>query len=292
VAPTRDDRVADVLAGRADITYLTHEQRAALTGHEELVKDYSIFQTDLAFLNSAIPPFNSLKARQAINYAVDRRTLVSLFGGGPSAADISCQMLPVGFPAYRPYCPYQTGPATGSYQGPDIGKAKTLVTESNTGDIPIVVRAFPYGSDSFPAYLAEVLRTIGYTHVTVAAMPKGLPDNDPAYAEYQIFTQNGWGADYPDPSTFYDFLFSCSTPNWSRYCDPDIEAKAAKAKEITNSDPVGSLALWREVDQQLTDKAVLLTLGDEHASQLFSTRVGNIQIIPGLGALLSQCWVQ
>jgi YVTN family beta-propeller protein len=292
VAPTRDDVVADVLAGRADVAHISHEQRAALAGHDELARDYSIFQTNLAYLNSAIPPFDNLKARQAINYAVDRRTLVSLFGGGPSAADVSCQMLPVGFPAYRPYCPYQTGPPNGTYQGPDIDQAKKLVTESKTGDIPIVVRAFPYGLDPFPAYLAEVLRSIGYAHVTVADMPKGLPDDDPAYAGYQIFTQNGWGADYPDPSTFYDFFFSCQTPNWNRYCNPDIEAIAVKAKALTDTDPVQSLARWRDVDHLLTDAAAPLTLGDEHAAQLFSTRVGNIQITPGLGVVLSQCWVQ
>ena len=46
-------------------------------------------------MNVNIPPFNE-KARQAVNYAVDREALVNLFGGPVLAAPV-CQVLPPGF---------------------------------------------------------------------------------------------------------------------------------------------------------------------------------------------------
>ena len=59
-------------------------------------------------LNTRTPPFNNLKARQAINYAADRSAYVKI-GGGPSLAVPTCQILPPNFPGYKPYCPYTAG---------------------------------------------------------------------------------------------------------------------------------------------------------------------------------------
>jgi hypothetical protein len=47
------------------------------------------------------------------------------------------------------------------------------VRESGTGGVPITVHAY-HGYplwDAFPAYIAEVLRSIGYTSVTVVDIP-------------------------------------------------------------------------------------------------------------------------
>src|SRR6266566_5152607 len=56
--------------------------------------------------NVRVPPFNNLKARQAVNYATDRNALVKIYGG-PKLAVPSCQILPPNFPGYKPYCPYK-----------------------------------------------------------------------------------------------------------------------------------------------------------------------------------------
>ena len=44
-------------------------------------------------MNTNIPPFNNLKARQAVNYAIDRNATIKIFGG-PKLASPSCQVLP------------------------------------------------------------------------------------------------------------------------------------------------------------------------------------------------------
>ncbi len=56
-------------------------------------------------LNTAVPPFTSLAARQALNFAVDRAVMARTLGGA-SANVPTCQVLPPGMFGYAPYCPY------------------------------------------------------------------------------------------------------------------------------------------------------------------------------------------
>ena len=69
-------------------------------------------------MNVNIPPFNNEKARQAVNFAVDRNQLVSLFGG-PVLASPVCQVLPPGFPGHEPFCLYTKHPGE-KWSAPEI----------------------------------------------------------------------------------------------------------------------------------------------------------------------------
>ena len=75
------------------------------------------------FLNTRTPPFDDLRARQAVNYAIDREELGRL-AGGPDVAQSTCQLVPPGFPGYTPSCPYTANPSPGGgWSGPDIARA-------------------------------------------------------------------------------------------------------------------------------------------------------------------------
>jgi YVTN family beta-propeller protein len=296
VVVSQAQAIADVVAGRADVARIDTTHLAMTSPHADLRHEFANLNTDWAYLNARIPPFDNRKARQALNYAVDRRTFVTLYGGGTGGAELSCQLLPRGFPAWRRYCPYQTGGPRGEYIAPDLERAKALVRESGTSATPITVHAY-HGYplwDAFPAYLADTLRSIGYADVRVLDIPSehaGGDPNDPAYAGYQIFTQQGWLADFPSASSFYD-MFSCHRPNLSGYCKPEIEAVAVEAAAVAGSDPARSLELWAQVDQMLTDDAAFVTLGSHHDAMLVSRRVGNVLTRPATGAVVSQLWVQ
>ena len=133
--------------------------------------------TEFGVLDSATPPFDNTLARQAVNYAVDRREAVRLMGGD-SVARATCQLVPPSMPSYRAYCPYTRGPPDGEYHGPDLHKARELVVASGTEGMRVTVTDLS-GDYNPPldAYLAEVLRKLGY-RVTLRPLPDTLSNED------------------------------------------------------------------------------------------------------------------
>ena len=72
-------------------------------------------------MNNQTPPFNDLKVRQAVNYAIDPAALNRIFGGRLHPTQ---QILPPGMPGYQEYK---------LYPGPDMNKAKQLIAAGQPG---------------------------------------------------------------------------------------------------------------------------------------------------------------
>jgi peptide/nickel transport system substrate-binding protein len=66
-----------------------------------LVHTYDILDVSYAYPNSRLAPVNDRRVRQAINYAVDRRTVIELSGRSTAYAEPSCQLLPPSMPSYQ-----------------------------------------------------------------------------------------------------------------------------------------------------------------------------------------------
>lgn len=299
VAGAADGGVKEVLAGVADLARVPYEQVAqTAAAHPTLTHIFDEANTDFLYVNTHLAPFDNVLVRRALNDAVDRRKLVDLYHGGSAVAHPSCQLLPPSFSSYHPYCPYQTGPADGPYQGPDLVRARQRVAQSGTLETPVTIHRLAVPSpniwSAFPDYVATVLRDLGY-RVDIADIPPEHSDKvlrDAAYDGYQLFTSLGWLADYDSASTFYDNLFSCRHVNISRYCNQAVEAVARQALDLEATDPGAALGLWAQVDRMLTDDGAFVTLGNRSSMEVVSTRVGNYQARTGLGAELSQLWVR
>ncbi|MER9293306.1 ABC transporter substrate-binding protein [Mesorhizobium sp. M0518] len=250
-------------------------------------------------LNNRLAPFDNEKARQAVAYAIDRNTLVKLFGGKVLASPV-CQVLPPDFPGHEDYCPFTKNPGA-KWSAPDLDKAKQLVEDSGTkGQKVTIIVEDTAISRSIGVYLQSVLTSIGY-----------VADVKPISSNIQFtYIQNTnnkvqmsvtqWYKDYPAASDFLNILFSCASfregsdasINIAGFCDKEIDAKMQKALDLGVTDQKAADKMWAEIDRQVTDKAPAVGLFTPKRLDFVSKRLGNFKFNRQFNWMITQSWVQ
>jgi ABC-type transport system substrate-binding protein/class 3 adenylate cyclase len=246
--------------------------------------------TGFMFLNTRIPPFTDTRARQALNFAVDRRKIVALVGGS-GAAEVTCQLFPPTFTGYSPFCPYTRHPDARVWTAPDTRKARALVAATGTRGMRIGVLVGPPRGGRLGPYFVSVLRSLGYrAYLRPSSFVPG-DALDPS-KRAQI-GELGWFQDYPSPSNFFEPLFSCHADlPMSRFCDARIDREAARATSLQLTEPIAAGEAWARVDRNVVDQAPFVPLFTPATAELVSRRVGNYQYNGVFGALLDQMWVR
>ncbi len=253
-------------------------------------------------LNTTTPPFNNVKARQAINFAADRNAYVKI-GGGSALAQPTCQILPPNFPGYAPYCPYTKGTDTTKWVGTDIAKAKQLVQQSGTAGMKVVVNS---GNDETSKALGEQmvsdLNKIGYK-ATGQYLADGIQypyvQNSKNHSKWNV-AWSAWYQDYPAPSDFLNVLLGCgsihpnsdASPNIAAFCDKSIQGQMNVAENESVSNPTAANQTWEKVDHEMTDQAPWVDLYNPKQIDFLSKRVGNYQWNPQWYILIDQLWVK
>ncbi len=299
---TSEDEITEVEKGQADWTFEPPPgDRLGELGRTYPSQIHLSPLTEIyyASMNTNIPPFNSLKARLAINDAIDRVALVKLFGGS-NLATPSCQILPPGIDGYVPYCPFGKTPGA-KWSGPDLAEARRLIKESGTGgqSVTVIVDDGAIGR-SIGTYMVSLLNSLGY---------KGSVHPLSSDVEY-TYIQNSnnrmqmgvsfWAQDYPAPSDFLNVLYSCasfhpgsdSSINMSGFCDHAIDAEMQHALATDITDPKAAAAIWSDVDRKITDQAPAAVLYVPKQIDFVSKRLGHFTFNPQDFFMPSQAWVE
>jgi hypothetical protein len=178
------------------------------------------------------------RARQAINYAVDRERIIELLDLPPSQDTPTCQMLPADFPGHQSYCPYTSGVKDGSWPSPDMVTERRLARESRTTNVPVTVWSLDGPTyTAAGSYLVQLLKELGYQASLHIVSPDQIyPDLGNPQIKIQIGFGIGFGADFPAPSTFFGPLLSCHMAdmpdsNSAEFCDPRVDALASQAQQ-------------------------------------------------------------
>jgi peptide/nickel transport system substrate-binding protein len=188
-----------VLSGKSDYDFRTipnDRLPEVQKNNKDQLRLYTPASTYYLAMNSRVAPFNNLKARQAVNYAIDRNAMVQLFGGLGRATQ---NFLPPTYPQYKKINVYTH----------DLAKAKQLVKESGTAGMKVTV----WGLNESPSqqtieYVADVLTKIGWK-----ATPKALAHDvyfttiGNQATKAQIMYTN-WYQDYPHPLDWFDVLLN------------------------------------------------------------------------------------
>ena len=284
--------------GRADwmLDFVPAELRSEVqTQHAAQLHSDPVPETDFFILNTRRSPFNDVRVRRALNYALDRRVIAGTYGG-PAAATPTCQLLPPGLPGYTRYCPYTSDPSPrGTWSAPDIARARRLVAASGTKGARITVWGFtddPTIRPSAVRDVAAVLRHLGYrvrVHLRTHAQAFQHPGR---VAGHQIGPA-GWSAAFPSAGDFLRPWIPCDGfHNDHRFCDPRVDEEMRRATSRALTDLPGSARLWTNIDHELTDRAVWLPLVNPRLLDFVSSRVRNYEFHPIWGFIADQVWLR
>lgn len=235
-------------------------------------KTQASLSTYFFFLNTREKPFDNAKARAAVNYAIDRRAIVRLFGG---LFKPDCYFIPPGMPGHpSDPCPYGDPNAA-----PNVAKAKQLVQESGTAGTPVTVWGDTDSpTDKITQYYADVLNSIGFK-----AKPK-LIDTGVYLAtvgNQKTRAQTGfadWYGDYLHPVNFMQLfngsaITQTNNKNYSNVDDPSLNRQI----DTLNRDPdLDSTAdRWAKLDEYATgpQHAYTAAYGHNMASIFMSDRM-------------------
>jgi peptide/nickel transport system substrate-binding protein len=250
-------------------------------------------------MNVNIPPFNNRDARLAVNYALDRKAMVQIYGGRALAVP-SCQVLPPGFPAYQPYCPYTANPGV-KWSAPDMAKAQQLMAASGQIGQHVTVLSDDISPDpALATYLSSLLNKLGFvstTHVLSGDVEFPYVQNTNNHVQISI---SQWYDDYPAPSDFLNVLFTCgefhpgsdASVNISGYCNKDYDAAVDQALVTATTDPAAANAQWASIDRKATDTAAWATLFAPRNVDFVSRRLGGFAFNAQYHMLLDKIWVQ
>jgi len=198
------------------------------------------------YFNNSKPPFDDVRVRKAINYAIDREAIVKyiLEGYGEVAQGPFLPTLPWGNPNLKGY----------NYD-PDAAKALlkeagqenltfSLMTYSSRPTLPLVAQAVQ-------AQLAEIGVTVDLQVGEYSACKKAVTDN----AHDAILIARGPVYGGYEPTTLYASDYSSDgNYNWSVYSNPEFDALLKNAQ--ATDDTEARYALSQELEQMLADDAV------------------------------------
>jgi peptide/nickel transport system substrate-binding protein len=189
-----------VVSGKADYDYQpvpNDRLQEAQTKYKDQLRIYTNANTYYYALNNAIPPFNNIKARKAVQMAIDPNAIISGIYGGLGRP--TQNFLPPGYPQYKKITAWKF----------DLAKAKQLVQQSGTAGQNVDV----YGPNEDPSkanteYLANQLTKIGYKtklHLLSHQVYFQTIGNQATKAQ-AMFTD--WYQDYPHPLDWFDVLLN------------------------------------------------------------------------------------
>ncbi|HET9678394.1 MAG TPA: ABC transporter substrate-binding protein, partial [Solirubrobacterales bacterium] len=178
------------------------------------------------WMNTTQPPFDDVRVRQAVNYALDPRALERIYAGQIVGTQ---QILPPGMPGYEHYVLYPRS----------LSQAKKLVAEANPADREVTVWTDNESpQDEAGTYYAGVLEELGFevklkvlnadNYYSVIGNAS-TPDLDTGWAS--------WFQDYPHPNDFFqpmlseESIFPTNTSNLPRIAVPRLSAKIAELAE-------------------------------------------------------------
>lgn len=218
------------------------------------------------WMNVERAPFDDLKVRQAVNYAIDSAALERVYAGSLSPLH---QVLPSNMPSHETFDLYPH----------DMAKAKQLFKEANPSDTDITIWTNNESpNDDAGAYYQDILDELGFNaklktinadnYYTIIGN-ESTPDLDTGWL--------AWLADYPNPNNYFQPMLSgeaiapTNNTNIARFDVAELNEKIAKLSE----EPFGSKqeAEYAELDKEVMEEAPWAPYGTNTLSTFVNSEI-------------------
>src|SRR5699024_8559476 len=225
-------------------------------------------------MNNTKKPLGDKKVRQAINWAVDKSSVVNA-SGGPQLADAAPNMLLPNVPEYEDIDPYSTDGNKG-----DPEKAKAMLKEAGADDIKLTmdVRALPMWQAQAEAVQQSLEKAGVEVKLNVIDQAKfyevlATPNQQNELA-ITGWCSNGWFSGEPLLGPLFDGerITETGNLNQSQIDDPALNKALAEAAVIPDLDEKN--AAYAEINEQILDLAPVVPLVRPRPLQLIGSNVG------------------
>ncbi|MDX6636402.1 MAG: peptide/nickel transport system substrate-binding protein [Solirubrobacterales bacterium] len=234
------------------------------------------------WMNTQEEPFDDVKVRQAVNYAINSAALERIYAGQIKGTQ---QILPPGMPGYEKIELYPH----------DMEKAEELMKEANPSDMDITVWTDTESPNNEAGeYLNEILKELGFNtklkilnadnYFTVIGNAT-TPELDAGWSD--------WFQDYPHPNDFFQPLLAgesilpTNNGNFAKFDDPAVNKQINKL----GAEQLGSEQeeAYKELDKEVMEQAPWAPYGTRTLSTFVSDAIDLESVIfnPTFGHYLS-----
>jgi YVTN family beta-propeller protein len=250
-------------AARLAAQYGPHSAAAARGRQQYFVNPGS--QLDFFYLNTHRTLFSDVRVRQAVNYAIDRRSLARLGDAyQPLPARPTDHYLPPGVPGFRDAHVYPTTP--------DAVKARELIRQAHAaGRTAVLNTCHPYPCQEQAQIVKTDLAKIDLrVQINILPSAKLSAQEQTPGASFDL-AWNGWIPDYPDPQAMLNPILDDSTQG-PTFKDPAYQRKLARAARLSGPE---RYLTYGKLDLDLARNAApLAAFGNLNDNDFFSARIG------------------
>jgi peptide/nickel transport system substrate-binding protein len=232
----------------------------------------------LILLNTTAPPFNDIRVRQAVNWAIDRSEVVKLafFGTAAEATEAVCAPNPF-FSGVNPY-----------QGGPNLDKAKSLMSQAGVHNVDVSILV----QQEVPAYtaIAQVLQSqlakIGINlHLQTASSAEYF--GQMASQKYGIATTY-FSASLDPALTYYLLGYSTSGFNLAAYKSARLDSELNKF--TFEADQKVRRQVYSGLVQAFAEESPFIFLANQQQQYWTNTSTSGAEVLPSLEVRVEDLW--